>query len=173
MSETLILLAVLATSPQTKNTLIYGGHRFAINEIPMLGYWDYGEESVGTGKVSPPKFDFQGFNNWAGYEATWRIHGSKLYLSKIKAKQNRKLVKNDQIIPKQRFPLLADWYSGRIHLLVGGRNFEKEQFESVIVCHLEKGVVKRMTFEPFLKSIYIFGWNGLSAQPRKPMQSSS
>ena len=155
-----VLIAIVAlATPQPDDTLKYGDHTFAIREIPMLGLWDYGEGEPPHGKVKPPLFDFAGSGNWAGYEAKWRIRDSTLFLDSMTAKRGGKRIKNEQIFPGERFPLKAEWFTGRIHLPVGGYNEADQVYESVIVCHIENGTVVKMTFETSLR--YTFGWNGL------------
>ena len=125
----------------------------------MLGLWDYCDGEPADGKTKPPDFDFAGSGNWASYEAVWLVRDSKLYLKEIKAKRDGKPIKNAQILPGKKFPLQADWFSGRIHLAVGGYNERKQSSESVIIFHVEKGNVVETTFEPELK--IQFEWNGM------------
>ena len=128
----------------------------------MLGLWDYSDEETAAGKTKPPEFDFAGSGNWASYEAQWLIRDSKLYLKEIKAKRNGKPIKNAQILPGKLFPLQAEWFSGRIHVAVGGYNERKQSCESVIIFHIEGGNIIGTTFEPELK--IQFEWNGLPAE---------
>jgi hypothetical protein len=154
-----LLLAVMATTPQVRDTLEYGNRDYLISEMPMLGLWDYCGAEPADGKTKPPDSDFAGSANWAGYEAVWLVRDSKLYLKEIKANRDGKPIKNAQILPGKKFPLQADWFSGRIHLEVGGYNESKESSESVIIFHVEKGNVVATTFEPELK--IQFEWNGM------------
>ena len=153
------LLLVMMTTPQVRDTLEYGNRDYSISEIPMLGLWDYGDGEPAAGKTKPPDFDFAGSGNWVSYEAVWLVRDSKLYLKELKAKRNGKPIRNAQILPGKKFPLLADWFSGRIHLSVGGYNERKQISESVIIFHIEKGNVVATTFEPELK--IQFEWNGM------------
>jgi hypothetical protein len=157
------LILVSVTSPQSKDLLRYGDNTFEINEIPKLGLWDYNEGKPAQGMKKPPTFDFAGFGNWSGYDATWLIRHSKLYLHRIRGKRNGKRIRNEQILPDQQFPVVATWFSGRIHAAVGRFNHDKRKFESVIIFHIEKGIVQRTTFESSLE--YTFEWNGMA--PRK------
>ncbi|HIE98175.1 MAG: hypothetical protein ABGZ53_00795 [Fuerstiella sp.] len=155
------LILVSVSSPQSKDLLLYGDHTFEINEIPMLGLWDYGDAEPAQGKKKPPTFDFAGFGNWAGYDATWLIRDSKLYLHKIRGERDGKRIRNEKILPDHDFPVVATWFSGRIHVAVGGFNHDTEKHESVIVFHVEKGIVQRTTFESSLE--YTFEWNGMAS----------
>ena len=154
-----LLLMLMANTPQIPDTLVYGGENFAIQQIPMLGIWDYSEEDLPPGKMKPPEFDLQGSGNWKGYEAKWLIRDSKLYLMKIKAKRDGKRIKNDQIFLGKQFPLHAYWFTGRIHLSVGGYNEQTKKSESVIVFQVEKGVVTNQSFNS--ESDIPSEWNGL------------
>jgi hypothetical protein len=75
------------------------------------------------------------------------------------AKRDGKKIKNDQIFPEKRFPLHADWFTGRIHIAVGGYNQRTEKSESVIAFHIEKGVVTETKFYPELE--IPMEWDGI------------
>jgi len=45
------LTEVAFATPQISDTVIFGGRKYALHEVPMLGLWDYGAQSAGTGKV--------------------------------------------------------------------------------------------------------------------------
>ncbi len=128
----------------------------------MLGLWDYSDGEPQLGKQKPPRFDFAGTGKWAGYDAVWLIRDSKLFLSSIQAKRDGQRIKNEEILLDRKFPALATWFTGRIHLFVGDYDTETKQYASVIVCHVDSGIVKNMTFEPTLE--YTFEWNGLPSQ---------
>lgn len=159
---TMLLLVVLAavSTPQRMDRLKYGDRMYGIHEIPMLGLWHYGDDEPPSGRFKAPQFDSGGSGNWVGYRAKWSIHNSTLYLDKIDARKNGKRIKNEEILVGKKFPLKADWYTGRIHLVVGGTSEEDNlTCESVIVFHIEKGEVVKTTFEPKLS--LVFAWNGL------------
>ena len=92
--------AATATTPQLMDELVLGGKRYHIYQVPMLGYWDYGDGSIGKGQVKPPHFDFSSTANSAGYQATWEITDSKLKLRRITGRIDGRRVKNRKIIDK-------------------------------------------------------------------------
>lgn len=154
-----MLISAISVTPQQQDLLRYGNHRFAIAQIPMLGLWHYENTDPGDGRTRAPKFDFVGTGNWVGYDATWLIRDSKLYLFKIKAKRNGKTIRNEAILPDKKFPLQATWFTGRIHLAVGGYNSDTKQYESVIVFHITKGKVSKTTFEKTMDDLG--DWDGI------------
>ena len=163
MKTTLILILTLiaAVSPQSRSRLLYGDHTFWITEIPMLGLWNYDEGPPPAGKERAPQFDFDGFGNWSGYDATWLVRDSKLYLFKMTAKRDGKRIKNEQIFPEKPFPLHADWFTGRIHIAVGGYNQATSKSESVIVFEIEKGNIVKTNFHAQYE--IPSQWNGISS----------
>ena len=149
---TILLLVIVAiTTPQMRDTLVYGDNSFSIEQVPMLGLWDYSDGDPPAGKVKPPPFDVTSSANWAGYEATWPIHDSKLYLKSMATRRNGKKISEEQIFPNKQFPLHADWFSGKIHIAVGGYNQRTEKSESVITFRIENGVVAGTEFNPVLE----------------------
>jgi hypothetical protein len=155
----LILMLTAAESPQSPSRLLYGDHTFRITEIPMLGLWHYEEGPPPAGKERAPEFDFEGFGNWSGYDATWLVRDSKLYLFKMTAKRDGKRIKNEQIFPEKTFPLHADWFTGRIHIAVGGYNQATRNSESVIVFEIEKGNIIKTSFHAHYE--IPSQWNGI------------
>jgi hypothetical protein len=69
-------------------------------------------------------------------------------LMKMTAKRDQKRNRNEQIFPDKEFPLHADWFTGRIHLAVGGNNQRSEKSEFVIVFEIADGIVSNPTFDP-------------------------
>jgi hypothetical protein len=152
---------IAVATPQASDTLMFGGRKYAIHEIPMLGLWDYGNGRVGTGKQKPPAFDFQDSANWAGYRAQFEIRDSKLFLRRIVGRIDGKKRKNEEIIPGNQFPILADWYTGKIHLAVGDFDEETRESTAVIIFEVEKGAVKSVGFAERMKPVST--WNGVPA----------
>jgi hypothetical protein len=154
-----LLASVISATPQPKDLLRYGDNTFAISQVPMLGLWHYEETDPGDGRTRAPEFDFVGTGNWVGYDATWLIRDSKLFLFKMKAKRNGKVIRNEAIFPGKKFPLQATWFTGRIHLAVGDYDSATKQYESVIIFHITKGQVTKTTFEPSMDSLG--DWDGV------------
>lgn len=155
-----LLVSAISVTPQQNDRLRYGDNRFAISQVPMLGLWHYEEKDPGDGRTRAPEFDFVGTGNWVGYDATWLIRDSKLFLFKIKAIRNGKNIRNEDILPGKAFPLQATWFTGRINLAVGGYNTSSNRHESVIVFHITKGVVVKTTFEATMVSLG--DWDGIT-----------
>jgi hypothetical protein len=133
----------------------------------MLGLWDYGDERVGSGKQKPPDFDIVSTANWSGYQAEFEIRDSQLWLREMTGQIGGKARKNEQIIPGERFPIVAKWFSGRIHLPVGGFDPEKQEYAFVIIFHVDGGRVTRTEYAERMTPVHT--WNGVP-QTHKPHQ---
>lgn len=68
-------------------------------------------------------------------------------------------VKDKAILSDMTFPVVATWFTGKIHLPVGDFNEDTQEYESVIVFDVDKGIVKSKTFFPSARLSY--SWNGL------------
>jgi hypothetical protein len=150
---------IAVASPQVNDRLVYGGHEYVIFQIPMLGLWHYGDGEPPNGKLRPPAFEFTSFNNWAGYFAKWEIRDKELLLRTLRGRLNGNDVQNEAILSRNKFPVKATWFSGRIYLLIGDFSEDKQVFEAVIVFEIDKGNVKSMSFLPSAK--ISLAWNGL------------
>ncbi len=147
---------------QRPDVLIYGERKYAIPEIPMLGLWDYGQEDVKLGMVKPPQFDVLSTDNWFGYNARFQIRESKLFLDQSTGKVEGKHRKDQELIPGRRFPIVAKWFTGRIHLEVGGYDNKAREAISVIIFQIEQGNVTKTEFRERMKRVGT--WNGLPQQ---------
>ncbi len=152
-------LNVAATTPQIPNTLMFGGRKYAIHEIPMLGLWDYGEGSVGTGTEKPPTFQARNSANWVGYRAQFEIRESRLFLHRIGGRLDGKKRNDEELIPGKPFPIVASWYTGKIHLPVGDFDDSANEQTAVIIFSIERGVVTSVDFAERMKPVWT--WNGL------------
>ena len=112
----------------------------------MLGYWIFGANGVGSGKVAPPKFDISTSNSWKGYLAYWEIKDSQLLLKKITAKVNGKKIRKDEVISGKTLPTKAAWFSGKIHVSICGRDSKSDEDIAVISFDIKKGDVVGMAF---------------------------
>lgn len=145
-------------TPQPSDRLCYGSNEYVVYQVPMLGLWYYGEGKPPDGKCRPPIFDSSS-GNWSGYAATWEIRHKQLRLRSIEGRIKGQDRKNESILPSRKFPVVATWFTGRIHLPVGDFDDERQQYESVIVFEIEKGEVESTTFVPSAKITNT--WNGL------------
>ena len=154
---------------QIPNELVFGNRKYFIEEIPMLGLWDYGRGDPAEGKEKPPKFEAANSANWVGYQAQFEIRNSKLWLKKITGKIDGKRQTNEQIIPGEDFPKVAKWFSGRIHLEVGDFDDGTQEATSVIIFHIKNGVVTKTEYTERMKRVAT--WNGLpEADEEEPSQ---
>lgn len=153
-----ILIATLANvahaTQQITDKIIFGDNEFSMDESPMVGYWDDTDP-----ERRRPAFEWQVTSNRKGYEATFEIRDSKLFLREIVGKIKKKIRKNQQILPDHEFPVLADWFTGRIHMGVGGFDNSTWEWKAVIVFHIDKGIVTHMGFVERYRSTH--WWNGM------------
>lgn len=149
---------VLAT-PQAAGHISYGGHEYVLFQVPMLGLWHNGVGDVPKGKMPTPRFEVTSSANWAGYSACWEIRNHQLLLCEIEGRINGKNIRNDEILRGRRFPVVAKWFTGRIHIAVGDLNDETNEYESVIVFEVVNGSVKGTMFHTAAKICRT--WNGL------------
>lgn len=169
MMRTLVFTLVMSVganvawaTPQLADRIVFGGHKYVFHEIPMLGLWDFEEVRgfrLGSGREKPPAFDVRSTANWDGYEAVFEIRDSKLYLRRITGSIDGRWRRNAGIISGEKFPLLASWYTGRIHIPVGDFDQETGEMVAVIVFEVEKGIVKSMSFKERMRPVDT--WNGL------------
>lgn len=167
MRTLLVLLTLLAltgsafATPQMADIIIYGKRKYVLYEVPMLGLWDFEETRgypLGDGRKKPPQFDLRSTANWDGYEAEFEIRDSRLYLNKLKGYINGKKQLNEQILPEYKFPTVATWYTGRIHLAVGDADEQTGELTSVLVFEIEQGLVKSLSFQEKMQPDWT--WNG-------------
>jgi len=146
---------------QIPHLISFGNNTYLLNEIPMIGLWDYGPRSIGTGKQEPPPFESTSSANNAGYLAQFGIRDSKLWLEMITGQIAGKMQRDERIIPGQRFPIVAEWFTGKIHIQVGDYDYEKMESTAVIIFHVEKGIVTKTEFAE--RMTLPDTWNGLPA----------
>ncbi len=144
---------------QLKDTLVYGYKTFVCYQNPMLGLWHNGDGELPPGKTMPPRLEVASSINWRGYESVWRIADGKLLLESISGRIKGRDVKNRALLPGKKFPVVATWFTGKIHLAVGDINDETQEYESVIVFDIHEGEVRSKTFFPAARVSY--SWNGL------------
>jgi hypothetical protein len=160
--EFFVVLILASVSPQKSDVITFGEHNYAIQQVPMLGYWDYGKGSIGTGKVQPPNFDILESTNWSGYKATWEISNSKLLLTSISGSVGGKIKRNEDLVRNRKFPCKATWFTGVIEIPAGGYDATKELYSAIIEIRIKAGDVKSMGFRS--EGILTTSWNGLSSQ---------
>jgi hypothetical protein len=135
-----IILLFLVTSAwatsQIMDSLVYRGETGKILDEPLKGWLEQKGITLFRGSSA----------NWRGYVATWEIANDKLYLNSFEGDEKHKDL--NSLIPKNDGKVLADWYTGRIHLALG-KMLKREPYvtERQIVFTVYKGVVKS-SFEP-------------------------
>ena len=159
LASVMCVSSIAFATPQETDRICYGGHEYALLQVPMLGLWYYGEGKPPNGKSRPPAFDFTSSANWVGYSASWEIRNKRLLLRTIRGRVKGKDVQNEAILTNVKFPALATWFTGKIHLPVGDYDEEKQEHEAIIVFEIDKGNVKSMTF--VLSGKISATWNGL------------
>ena len=114
-----ILAALLLSTPATvateqeEDAIRYEGKTAHLLERPL---------GLHLQTLSPrPRFDPPRSSNWKGYSADWEIRDSKLYLVAFEALSSRKPVPISDLFPKRELPILADWFTGTLHLLSAER----------------------------------------------------
>jgi hypothetical protein len=91
-----------------------------------------------------PTFDDTTTSNRKNYTARWEIRESRLYLASFDAKRKGKSVAIDAILSGGKLPMLATWYSGKLHIGLGevvGWEKGKPKYERQEVLDIEKGAV--------------------------------
>lgn len=158
---TIALIFVVAqcalATPQANDTVVIGGNKYSIFQLPMSGYWHRDDEAA-EGRLPFPKFEASSSGNWRGYIAEWSISRGQLHLLSIEGQLDGKKVLDRQII-KKRFPIHANWFTGKIYVAVGDYDDEKHAFDFVLEFTIEDGNVRSTAFHKSLK--IPMTWNGL------------
>jgi hypothetical protein len=163
-------VSIAAATEQQQDTVAYGDHEYGILQRPIADLWYFGEGQPPQGMFRHPDFEWTITSNRAGYTVAWEIRNHQLLLTKIHGTVKAKDVKNEAILPglltKIRgtakltdvvneailpgltFPAVARWFTGKIHIAVGGFNQDAHEFEAIIVFEIDKGDVKSMAFVP-------------------------
>lgn len=93
-----------------------------------------------------PKPDFRPPNTacWRGYVASWKIEGSKLYLTGIDTENEN--LKIEKVFPGKKAPVFADWYTGELRIPKGEKlqyvhMFYQSKFESDLFLLVDNGII--------------------------------
>jgi len=133
-------LAFIAAVPasatdQVRDTIVFAGKRDTIIERPLSDFLRRLPEI--------PRFDIPNTANYKGYEASWEVRGSRLYLASFSAATNRQPYSISMLFPRRKLPIHADWYSGTVHI-IGGREALAQgyyTYERVTGLRITNGVV--------------------------------
>ena len=63
--------------------------------------------------------------------------------------------------PIRLSPIVAKWFTGKIHLEVGEFDYQSQQANAVIIFDVENGIITKTTFAERIKRVQT--WNGLPA----------
>jgi hypothetical protein len=90
-----------------------------------------------------PKFDVRRTSNYKGYEASWEIRDSRLFLTSFAAATNRAPQPVSVLFPTRELPILADWFSGPLHVIGGKTSLSRgyQTFERVTRYQVSKGII--------------------------------
>lgn len=135
LSAALLLpLPVLATQQERDAIKFPDGAGFLV-ECPLNAY---------LRALNPiPTFDVQRTSNYKGYAAAWEIRDSQLYLVSFSAVSGSAPVSAAALFPSRTLPILADWFSGPLHITSGKvtRAQGYLTFERVTRCRVSKGII--------------------------------
>jgi hypothetical protein len=139
----LFIITIAATSMnlhatvQASDGLSYNGERGFIHENPI-------SEILSKRKI---EFEMISTANYAGYTAGWKIADNKLYLSSFKGRKGGEDKDLKWLYPKSEGDVLADWYSGDIHLFLGEVKLRKIHghvvvTERIFIFEIKNGIVQ-------------------------------
>jgi hypothetical protein len=139
--RTLIALAVLAVAvstfatEQVRDTVTITGQQHSMLERPLNGLL--------CRLPAIPRFDVPSTANYKGYTASWEVRDSRLYLASFSATTNRQPFSATLLFPDRTLPILADWYSGSVHIISGRETLAHGHYtyERVTALRVKNGVV--------------------------------
>ena len=152
-----VVVSDLLATPQANDTIVIGGNTYGIFQRPMTAYWHHADEQA-EGRQPFPKFEVTSTANWRGYIAKWSLSRGKLFLRNLEGQVDGKQVQNRQII-KERFPVHATWYTGKVFVAVGDFNEEDQAFDYVLQFTIKNGTVSSTAWHESLPIPAT--WNGL------------
>jgi len=128
-------ILALATD-QEHDTISFAGEAAFVLECPLAPLLEKRSNKM--------LFDVIRTSNWKGYEASWEIKGTNLLLTSFYATRKGDPIEVDFLFPRRNPPILADWYSGSLHVPSGKWTKRREgwSFERLAVLQVTNGVVK-------------------------------
>ena len=105
---------------------------------PLESFWNYDNPK--------PAFVSPHTACWRGYIASWKIEGSKLYLTQIETENEN--LKMEKLFPDRQAPVFADWYTGELRVPQGEMTeyvhmFYQSTFESDLFLLADNGIILR------------------------------
>lgn len=118
-----LVFPALATT-QEMSLFVFEGQRLWTYDMPRL--------DQAFPDVTFPKFTWISTANYKGYRATWATFQKRLYLVGLEArvKGHDHLLRNEQIVPKNTFPLKVTEWSGKIVHAEKSFSIEGEELKS-------------------------------------------
>jgi hypothetical protein len=93
-----------------------------------------------------PKPDFVPLHTgcWRGYLASWKVEGSKLYLTGIETENEN--LKMEKVFPVKQASIFADWFTGELRIPKGEmlqyvHMFYQSKFESDLFLLVDNGII--------------------------------
>ncbi len=141
LAITLAVVPSLGTE-QARDLITFAGQQNLMLERPLNDF---------LGRLPKiPRFDISDTANYKGYEATWELKDSRLYLATFLATTNRRPYSVSRLFPGRKLPIHAAWYSGTLHILSGREKLAqgRRTYEGVTTLQVTNGIVvatNRMT----------------------------
>ena len=81
---------------------------------------------------------------WRGYIASWKVAGSKLYLTGIETENEN--LKMEKVFPVKQASIFADWFTGELRIPKGEmlqyvHMFYQSKFESDLFLLVDNGII--------------------------------
>lgn len=121
-----------AMTIQIPTEVEYGGVSYVIEQMPLL-------EIVNHDKA--PELVAVESCNWKAYEAKWFIQNNKLLLVGFEANGEKRKLKIGDFIKGGHTPMVATWFTGKIHLKIGEHNKKTDKWPAVVSLKIEKGKI--------------------------------
>lgn len=148
---------------QISTKVRYGSSYYTTEQLPLAEI---------VNKKDAPKLVLGASNNWKAYEAEWVIRDKELVLIDFKANGKKGKLKIGDFIKDARTPLVATWYTGKIHITLGDFDRKNYRWPAIISLVLKKGKVVNIELRKDVHELdpEIDEWNGL---PRKGKKEAS
>ncbi len=134
------LVAFVVATPMLATEQLNDAITLAGKELSMLEY-PLNDYLRRLPKI--PRFDIPSTANYKGYNASWAVRESRLYLTSFNATTNRQPYSISLLFPDRKLPVFADWYSGTVHIVGGRATLAKgyTTYERVTALRITNGVV--------------------------------
>ena len=129
------LAAPTFATEQARDTVTFAGQQHMMLERPLNDFL--------RRLPAIPRFDIPSTANYKGYTTGWQVTDSRFYLTSFSATTNRQPYSVTLLFPDRRLPILADWYSGTIHIVSGRETLANgyRTYERVTAFRVTNGVL--------------------------------